>query len=136
MSTEGTNGINSIFTKVPRKGKRWTRKNWKKNSKKIILLIGDAPPHQQDVQKTIELIKKFRNQMGGIVAALDSSPQTFRSIDRSVQKNVINEFRMLAEAGGGESARMVDEEKVIKQMVVLVFGTRWEVCLDEFMKNL
>ncbi len=30
----------------------------------------------------------------------------------------------------------MDEEKVIRQMVVLVFGTRWEVFLDEFMKNL
>ena len=45
-------------------------------------------------------------------------------------------MKLIAEEGGGESARLMDEEKVIRQMVVLVFGTRWEMFLDEFMKNL
>jgi hypothetical protein len=49
---------------------------------------------------------------------------------------VLDEFKLFADLGGGESARLIDEEKVIKQMVILVFGSRWEVCLDEFMKNL
>jgi hypothetical protein len=49
---------------------------------------------------------------------------------------VQEEFRLLAEAGGGESARLIEEEKVIRQMAILVFGTKWEMCLDEFLKNL
>jgi hypothetical protein len=49
---------------------------------------------------------------------------------------VLPEFRELAMIGGGESARVIDEEKVIKQMAVLVFGTKWESYLDEFLKNL
>ena len=48
----------------------------------------------------------------------------------------MDEFKLIAEEGGGESARLMDEERVIRQMVVLVFGTRWEMFLDEFMKNL
>jgi hypothetical protein len=31
---------------------------------------------------------------------------------------------------------MLDEVKVIRQMVVLAFGTKWESYLDEFLKNL
>lgn len=115
--------------------------NWRKRSKKIILLIGDAPPHQKDMEKTTALIEKFRKKMGGMVAALDTSRQSLRpmaSEDNVVveQKKVLEEFRYFAKIGGGESARLVDEEKVIRQMVVLVFGTRWEGCLDEFLKNL
>ncbi|MBW2183603.1 MAG: hypothetical protein JRF49_07035 [Deltaproteobacteria bacterium] len=115
--------------------------NWRKRSKKIILLIGDAPPHQKDMEKTTALIEKFRTRMGGMVAALDTSRQTIRpmaSADNVVveQKEVLEEFKHFAKIGGGESARLVDEEKVIRQMVVLVFGTRWEGCLDEFLKNL
>jgi hypothetical protein len=115
--------------------------NWRKRSKKIILLIGDAPPHQKDMEKTTALIEKFRKRMGGMVAALDTSRQTIRpmaSADNVVvkQKEVLEEFKHFAKIGGGESARLVDEEKVIRQMVVLVFGTRWEGCLDEFLKNL
>jgi len=115
--------------------------NWKKNAKKIILLIGDAPPHKKDIPKTKKLIEKFRKKMGGMVTTLDTSYQPFSLMangDNSggEQKKVMDEFKLFAETGGGESARLIDEEKVIRQMVVLVFGTRWEVCLDEFLKNL
>lgn len=115
--------------------------NWKEKSKKLILLIGDAPPHQKDMPQTRKLIEKFRKKRHGVVAVLDTSYQSVRPAagqPGSVggQKQVLEEFRLIADLGGGESARLIDEEKVIRQMVVLVFGTRWEVCLDEFLKNL
>jgi len=110
--------------------------NWKKHSKKIILLIGDAPPHKQDMPKTRKLIEKFRKKMGGMVATLDTSRPSLKPVAGGKPKKVMEEFKLFAEIGGGESARLIDEEKVIRQMVVLVFGTRWEVCLDEFLKNL
>lgn len=110
--------------------------NWKKYSKKIILLIGDAPPHQQDMPNATKLIEKFRKKMGGMVATLDTSRPSLKPMAGGEQKKVMEEFKSFAEIGGGESARLIDEEKVFRQMVVLVFGTRWEVCLDEFLKNL
>ncbi len=110
--------------------------NWGKDSKKIILLIGDAPPHKQDMLKAKELVEKFRNQMGGMIATLDTSIRSLQSADAANQQTVMPEFRQLAEAGGGESALMTDEVKVIRQMVVLAFGTKWESYLDEFLKNL
>jgi Mg-chelatase subunit ChlD len=110
--------------------------NWGKNSKKIILVIGDAPPHREDMQKATDLVEKFRNQMGGMVATLDISSPGSQSLGRGAQRSAMPEFKQLAQAGGGESARIVDEEKVIKQMVVLAFGTKWEAYLDEFLKNL
>ena len=71
-----------------------------------------------------------------MVATLDTSSQNMRLPGQGPAQGVLPEFKELAEIGGGESARMVDEEKVIKQMVVLVFGTKWESYLDEFLKNL
>ena len=110
--------------------------NWNAKSKKIILLIGDAPPHQKDMEKTIRLIEKFRKKMGGVVSTLDTSLHSSERASGGEQKKVLNEFKLIADIGGGESSRLVDEEKVIKQMVLLAFGTRWEECLDEFLKNL
>lgn len=109
---------------------------WRQHSKKIILVIGDAPPHQEDMSKVTELVDKFKNEMNGMVAALDTSRPAFIPAGGPVQQEVLDEFKLIARTGGGESARLIDEEKVIRQMVVLVFGTRWEVFLDEFMKNL
>ncbi len=109
---------------------------WKTYAKKIILVIGDAPPHQEDMPKVKKLIEKFRNEMNGMVATLDTSRAEFIPVGGTVEQKVMDEFKLIAETGGGESARLMDEERVIRQMVVLVFGTRWEIFLDEFMKNL
>jgi len=110
--------------------------NWNERSKKIILLIGDAPPRTGGVSKVIDLIDKFRVEMGGRFAALDTrDPRYFREMHEDDQ-TVMEEFRRFAEIGGGECARLFDEETVIKGMIVLVFGGRWEMYLDEFMKNL
>jgi hypothetical protein len=110
--------------------------NWNAKSKKIILLIGDTPPHPKDMEKTIRLIENFRKKMGGVVSTLDTSTHGSVRAASSDQKKVLDEFKLFADVGGGESSRLVDEEKVIKQMVLLAFGTRWEECLDEFLKNL
>lgn len=116
--------------------------NWNKDSNKIILLIGDAPPRQAAMPKSVELIKKFHKTMNGKLAALDTSLPIYYeemySENRRSEKNmsVMEEFQVFAEVGGGESARLVNEEKVVKQMLVLVFGGRWEMYLNEFMKNL
>jgi hypothetical protein len=111
--------------------------NWGRDSKKIILVIGDAPPHPEDMQQARELVEKFKTRMNGMVATLDTNSQNFRPHgQQGPAQGVLPEFKELAVIGGGDSARMVDEEKVIKQMVVLVFGTKWESYLDEFLKNL
>ena len=109
---------------------------WNRSSKKIILLIGDAPPHPQDMAATEALIGQFRSRMGGMVSALDTAPATVKTPDGRAGRAVLEQFRRLAQDGGGESARLENEEKVIRQMAVLVFGSKWETYLDEFMKNL
>ena len=113
-----------------------TEFNWDKNSKKIILLIGDAPPHKNEMQKAQELVKNFRDRMGGMVATLDTSVRSLQPVDPQNRQTVMPAFKQLAEAGGGESALMLDEAKVIRQMVILAFGSKWEAYLDEFLKYL
>ena len=116
--------------------------NWSKKSKKIILLIGDAPPRPENMGAAVAQIEKFRNAMDGRLAALDTSIPEYdynapiQSLYDERNLEVMDEFKIFAEKGGGESARLADEERVVKQMLVLVFGARWEMYLDEFMKNL
>ena len=110
--------------------------NWGRNSKKIIIVIGDAPPHKEDMQHAKMLVEKFKTQMGGMVATIDTNAHNLKSPEQAPLRSVMPEFKELAMTGGGESALVVDEEKVIKQMVVLAFGTQWELYLDEFLKNL
>jgi hypothetical protein len=124
---------------------------WNETSKKFILIIGDAPPHQEDMSNTLELIKRFRQSMGGTVATLDTrGPEYLQTMLPSGNQklssehysysaddqDVLDEFHMIAQAGHGESARLENEEIVVKKMLLLIFGERWEMYLSEFMKNL
>lgn len=129
---------------------------WNRKSKKFILLIGDAPPHLEDMPGAVKMIQHFRDNMGGKLSVLDiRQPKKITRYywETYVQPNmtdpgieswefltdtqgVMDDFRTLATVGGGEGARLINEEKVIKHMLLLIFGTRWEMYLDEFMKNL
>ena len=42
----------------------------------------------------------------------------------------------IAQAGGGEAARLQNDEKVIQDMLLLIFGSQWENYLGEFMRTL
>jgi hypothetical protein len=115
--------------------------NWRPKAKKIIVLLGDAPPHPETVTQCSRRVAQFRREMNGMVSALDTSPDTFTpstqfAAEYNASDRVMPDFRLIADLGGGEAARLTDVERVIRQLVVMVFGSRWEVCLDEFMKNL
>jgi hypothetical protein len=125
--------------------------DWNEKSKKFILIIGDAPPHQEDMPNAVELVERFRQEMGGTVAALDTRRPEYQQMvlpsdSRKLSsqhysysedsQDVLDEFHMLAQAGRGESARLENEEIVVKKMLLLIFGARWEMYLSEFMKNL
>ncbi|MBA3035284.1 MAG: VWA domain-containing protein, partial [Desulfobacterium sp.] len=129
---------------------------WNKKSRKFILLIGDAPPHIEDMPRAIEMVKNFRIKMGGRLSVIDIREPKDMSryyweryimpemTDPGIEsfeyltdpRKVMEDFEMLADVGGGESARLTNEKKVIRNMMLMIFGTRWEMYLDEFMKNL
>ena len=130
---------------------------WRRNAKKVILVIGDAPPHKSDVPKTVSMIRDFKENRNGQLCVLDIREPQYMSMDYykgvilpnvakesyvesydfyTDNKKVMEDFQTFADAGGGESARMNDEQKVIKHMLLLIFGTRWQMYLDEFMGSL
>lgn len=112
---------------------------WREKAKKIVILIGDAPPHEKDLQRTFTLVDRFRKKKNGVVCALDTSVTSNVSAGNYLSQNdqhIMDSFNMLARLGGGESSNLIEEERLIRQMVVLIFGTRWEAFLDEFLKSL
>ena len=129
---------------------------WQEKSKKLILLIGDASPHAEDMDALIELIEQFRTEKGGKIAVIDTRPpartnrlamerympessRDFSSQEQSYSASshdVLDEFLTIAQAGGGEAARLQDDEKVIQDMLLLIFGSQWENYLGEFMRTL
>ena len=129
---------------------------WGEKSKKFILLIGDAPPHAEDLPETLRLVAHFRREMGGKIAVIDTRrrgqkwraryetlmPEELRDFTAEQYRHsmddedVLDEFRAIAQAGGGEFARLDQDDRVIRDMLLLVFGSQWETYLGEFMRHL
>ncbi|MEL0083143.1 MAG: hypothetical protein VW985_08925, partial [Gammaproteobacteria bacterium] len=105
---------------------------------------------------TLATVEKFRQQMGGKVAVIDTRRPdhaqralaelhmqeelrdfaTERHSYSADASAVLDEFRAIADAGGGESARLQDDERVIRDMLLLVFGSKWQNYLSEFTREL
>ncbi len=123
--------------------------NWRKDADKVIVLIGDAPPHEADLDETVRLVQRFREKMGGRLAAVDTNRPVFLRnqyqgcppggavpCDIVLHGEVMETFKLLAETGGGESLRFNDMERMNEVMVMLIFGADWKDYLDVFVGSL
>jgi Mg-chelatase subunit ChlD len=95
-------------------GIRWalTENEFQPRARKVILIFGDAPPHQPRLPACIAMARDFHGQQGGIVSTV-----TCRSSSR------LPEFIQIAEAGGGEAFTASDERQIMTQLMILVFGS-------------
>jgi hypothetical protein len=78
------------------------------------LLFGDAPPHARDQATCLRLAQDFNQQGKGVVSTV-----TCRSRAR------LKEFIEIAQAGGGEAFLTADEEQLMTQLMILVFGSQY-----------
>ncbi|HUW56343.1 MAG TPA: vWA domain-containing protein [Planctomycetota bacterium] len=96
---------------------------WNKSSKKIIIVFGDAPPRPESngLAKIYDLCKSWHERTEGVVSCIDTTGGS----------KLLDEFRQMAADGGGESIFLNDERAIIKQLVVFIFGTKWEKEIDK-----
>ena len=81
-------------------------------ARKVILVFGDAPPHPSRKKSCLNLAGAFRRQQNGIVSTV-----TCHSDRRLI------DFVDIAQIGGGESFLARDEQEIMTQLMVLVFGS-------------
>ena len=96
-------------------GLRWSieQNTFLPRARKVILLFGDAPPHQNQLSTCLRLASDFHGQKKGIVSTVTC---------RSPRK--LESFVEIADVGGGESFVTADERQIMTQLMVLVFGSR------------
>ncbi len=106
-------------------GLRWPMENnqFRSRARKVILLFGDAPPHQEKFRECLRLAGDFNSQQKGVVSTV-----TCRSNFR------LKEFIDIAQMGGGEAFLTSDERQIMTQLLVLVFGSRYRSKVIEAFK--
>ena len=98
------------------KGLGWSVENndFRQSARKVILLFGDAPPHDVDVDTAIGIASNFHVRQKGIVSTVTCRKET-----------PLDEFASIAQAGGGEAFLTSDERQIMTQLMILVFGSRY-----------
>jgi hypothetical protein len=109
---------------------------WKRDSKRVIIVVGDAPPHAERMAANLAAVRAFQAQ-GGTVTTLDVSfdanPElAARQLKRRVEelqtlqpRGPLDEFVALAQAGGGDASTLKGDLQVVRQLAVLIFGEEW-----------
>ena len=98
-------------------GVRWAIENnqFRPRAKKVILIFGDAPPKPDQRLTCQQLVSDFRFQQRGTVSTV--------TCDRNEK---LASFVELSEIGGGESFLNNEETDIVQQLLVLVFGSRYQ----------
>jgi len=105
------------FPEAVDEGLKWAmqKNEFRRKARKVILLFGDAQPHARSRKRCFKLASTFHNRQNGIVSTV-----TCRSPVR------IPDFVAIAESGGGEAFTIRNEREIMKQLMILVFGSRYE----------
>ena len=104
------------FPEAVHSGLEWSvvKNSFRKRARKVILLFGDAPPHDEFLQTCLQLSRNFNREQKGVVSTVTCRGRT-----------KLPSFVMIAEVGGGESFLTVNEREIMTQLMVLVFGSRY-----------
>lgn len=97
-------------------GLRWAIENnrFRGGARKVILVFGDAPPHTKRFADCLNCAAGFRRR-GGIVSTV-----TCR------RRSHIPEFQQIARAGDGEAFLTTDQQQIMRALLVLVFGSKYQ----------
>ena len=109
---------------------------WTEGARHVVIVVGDAPPHDEHMDRALSLAADFRRR-GGVVTAVDvgfdANPRIAAAqLGTSVEKlttlaprGVLEEFQAIARAGGGDATTLEGEGEVIRQLGLLIFGREW-----------
>jgi len=108
--------------------------DWRLGARRIIILIGDYPPADEEMDGIVRDVRRFSSS-GGVVSALDVSDQSNpavveakvgRKVDRRMYRSdsMLN-YRIIADAGGGDSATLEGEVTITRRLITLIMGEQF-----------
>ena len=116
---------------------------WRQDAKKVIILVGSSPPHEKDIPALKKLVDDWHAR-GGVVSAIDVSLLLHQEHERKVYrwlhgedpkeisplpdfyKEVSDSFGDIAHHGGGEMLALGQQNALVRHLLVLTFGPKWE----------
>jgi hypothetical protein len=130
-----------------------TELTWRKTSRRILIIIGSSPPHPQTMPQLLALVRDLKEKNGAI-GAIDVTKRLHEEYDRAewaahgsigdfkpspmppFYKEVSDTYGVITGQGGGELMALGEDKTLLRQVMILTFGTRWRVEMAKYMGKL
>lgn len=107
-----------------------TGQKWSKSARRLIVLIGDAPPHKKTEGKISSMVKAFARNGRSHVHAIATKP----SAENSISKDTTRTFQRIARDGKGDALTFANEGEILRAVMTLAFGRKERRSLQEVYK--
>lgn len=94
--------------------------NWRNDSTKVLVLVGDAPPHVGFGTQCVDMAKRAR----------DEAQVTTHAIEAAGKE--VKHFPEIAKAGGGRCVPLKDDDRLMAEITGLTLADRYEQEFREF----
>ena len=126
-----------------------TKMDWKPYARKVIVLVGDSPPEKEDFAPLVALIRDFRRN-NGTLSGVDVMEEEHERFERELSIRVHGKppdkigplpefakqtqaaYKVLAVEGGGSIRSLSHDADINKQVMILVFGDKWQEEVSRF----
>ncbi|MCA9320144.1 MAG: VWA domain-containing protein [Planctomycetes bacterium] len=88
-------------------------------AQKVMVLIGDAPPHAENADRLLTQVAKFARQDGHFHTIFTKT----NGFDSRGTGHVQGYFASLASKGGGRSIELTDDAQLVEDILLLTLGT-------------
>ena len=127
--------------------------DWKPYAKKVVVLVGDSPPHKEDFGPLLALIRQFKSN-NGTFNTVDVAAEEHERFEREFWLKVHREeppkisplpefyrqtqaaYKVLASAGGGSMKSLTKDAHINQQVLILAFGEQWQSQVASFGRGL
>jgi hypothetical protein len=127
---------------------------WKPESHKVIILIGDTPPFNEDYEPVLDEIRRFHAEHGSFNTVdvtveeherfvrdyyasmgMKPPPGAFKEMPEFYAQTQ-NAYRLMAQTGGGVWKSLTKDQQVSQQILLLAFGDEWQNEVSAFGRHL
>jgi hypothetical protein len=101
----------------------FTKLTWRKESTKVLVLVGDAPPHVGEGGLCVKLAERAKVEAGLITHVIQ------------VEGKEVKHFPEIAKSGTGRCVTLEDDDRLIAEIAGLSLADRYEDELAEFFRT-
>ena len=103
------------------------RQKWSPTARRMVILIGDAPPHKKTNGRIASMVKDFARNKRSFVHSMITGNDPQSDLGRLTEMS----FKRIAKDGRGDALAFSDEQTLLRSVMSLAFGRKETRSLDE-----